>query len=78
MNGTKRYELQGLTYINYKDVMYSTGYIVNIFFLFQPPHSIWKFPGQESDLSCSCDLCCNCGNAGSLTRWARPGVKPAS
>ena len=31
-----------------------------------------------SDLSCSRDLSHNCGNAGSLTRSARPGIEPAS
>ena len=35
-------------------------------------HSIWKFPGQGLNLSCSCDLCCSCSQAGSfnLQHWA--------
>ena len=30
------------------------------------------------DPSHICDLCCSCGNARSLTHWARPGIKSAS
>ena len=30
------------------------------------------------DLSRICDLCCTCGNAGSLTHWERPGIELAS
>ena len=33
-------------------------------------------PGQGSDPSNSFDLSCSCGNARSLTRCARPGIKP--
>ena len=33
-------------------------------------------PGQGSDLSLSCELCCNCGSMGSLTHCGRPGIKP--
>ena len=36
------------------------------------------FPGQRSDLSCSCDLCQSCGNAGSSTHCAGLGIEPAS
>ena len=35
-----------------------------------------EFPGQGSDPSHSCDL--SCGNAGSLTHSAGPGMEPAS
>ena len=31
-----------------------------------------------SHLSHICDLCHNCGKAGFLTHWMRPGIKPAS
>ena len=37
-----------------------------------------EFLGQGSDPSCNCDLHCNCGNAGSLTPWWKPGIEPAS
>ena len=43
--------------------------------MFRPPpppygrtHGIWKFPGQELNLSLSCDLCHSCSNAPSLTQ----------
>ena len=36
-------------------------------------HSIWKFLGQESNLSHNCDLHPSCGYPGSLTHCARPG-----
>ena len=44
-------------------------------FLFSLGHtrSVWKFPDQWWNLSCSCDLCHSCGNKGSLTHCARPG-----
>ena len=45
-------------------------------FLATPLHM--EFSGQGSDPSLSCDLCCNCGNTGSLTHWVRPGVEPSS
>ena len=37
-----------------------------------------EFLGQGSNLSHSCDLCCSCSNARSLTHCAGPGIKPAS
>ena len=37
-------------------------------------HGTWKFLGQESNLSHSCDLRHSCGNAGSLTHWAMVGT----
>ena len=37
-----------------------------------------EFPGQGSDLSCSCDLSRSCGNARSLTHCASPGIEPVS
>ena len=30
-----------------------------------------------SDLSCNCDPCCSCSNAGSVAHYARPGIEPA-
>ena len=53
-------------------------------------YGIWKFLGQGLNWSCSCGLYHSntrsephlwpvlqlCGNAGCLTHWARPGVKP--
>ena len=37
-----------------------------------------EFPGQGSYPSCTCDLHHSCGNAGSLTHCARPGIDPVS
>lgn len=37
-----------------------------------------ELPGQGSDLSRSCDLSYSCGNAGSWTHCARPGVEHVS
>ena len=37
-----------------------------------------EFPGQGSDLSCSCDLYHSWGNTGSLTHCAGLGMKPVS
>ena len=36
-----------------------------------------NFPGQLSNLSCSCNLCHSRGNARSLTHCTRLGMKPA-
>ena len=44
------------------------------FFLFQPALSIWKFPGQGSNLSHSCDLHHSCGNTSSLTHCTTVGT----
>ena len=42
--------------------------IVNLFFLFfSHTCSLWKFPGQALNLSCSCSLCHSYRNAGSST-----------
>ena len=46
------------------------------FFLASPWHM--EFLGQESDQSHSLVLSRSCGNAGSLTDRARPGIEPAS
>ena len=48
------------------------------FFPFFGCHGHMGFQGQESDPSPGCDLCHSCGNAGSLTHCARPGIEPAS
>ena len=37
-------------------------------------HGIWKFLGQEVNLSHSCDLYHSCSNAGSLTHRATVGT----
>ena len=72
--------------------------IFQIFFFFclfeGHTHSIWRFPGQGSNQSCSHQptaqpqqhqiLAASAtyptthGNAGSLTHWARPGIEPAT
>ena len=44
-----------------------------LFVCFKPMHSIWKFPGQGSNLSQSCDLCHSSGNGTSLTHYATAG-----
>ena len=33
-------------------------------------HSIWNFPGQGLNPSCSCNLCHSCSNTRSLTQQA--------
>ena len=38
--------------------------------------SIWKFPGQELNPSCSCDLHHSCSHTGSLTHCTRLGIEP--
>ena len=42
-------------------------FFFSFFFFFCHTHGIWKFPGQGLNLSCSCDLCHICSNAGSFT-----------
>ena len=37
-----------------------------------------EFPGQGSDLRCSCDLCRSCSNARSLTHCSGLGIEPVS
>ena len=39
---------------------------------------IWKFLGQGLKRSWSWGPCHSCGNPGSLTHWARPGMEPTS
>ena len=64
------------------------------FLLFRGHHSIWRFPGQGLNWSCSCwptpqpqqhriwaassTYTTAHGNAGSLTHWARPGTEPTT
>ena len=48
------------------------------FFLFWATPRHMKFPGQGSDLSCSCNLHHSCGNARFLPHCAKPGIKPVS
>ena len=45
-------------------------------FVFGCSLSVWKFPGQGSNLSCSCDLCHRCSDIRSLTHCTRMGIKP--
>ena len=40
------------------------------FFFFGRTHGMWKFPGQGSNLRCSCDLYHSWGKTGSLTHCA--------
>ena len=40
--------------------------------------SIWKFPSQGLNLSCSWGLRYSHSNARSLTHWVRSGIKPAA
>ena len=35
---------------------------------------IWKFPSQVLNLSCSCDLCLSCSNAGFLSYCSAVGI----
>lgn len=45
-----------------------------LFFFSVPPSSdIWKFLGQGSNPSCSCDLCHSCSDARSLTQLCHSG-----
>ena len=54
-------------------------YKTHFFFFFFPflscPCGIWKFPGQGSNPSQSCNLCHSCSNAWSLTHCVGPGIK---
>ena len=48
-----------------------------LFFLFfGHPCDIWKFPGQGSNPSWSCNLCHSCINAGSPAHCTRLGIEP--
>ena len=47
------------------------------FVVFGQIHGIWKFVGQGSNLSHSCDLCHSCGNAGLLAHCTGWGIEPA-
>ena len=63
------------------------------FFSLGPSCGIWRFPGKESNWSCShqptpetqhqiwatsATYTTAHGSAGSLTHWARPGIKPST
>ena len=52
---------------NFLPLTLSLKYIFSfsLFFL-RPQHSMWRFPGQELNLSCSCNLCHSCSNARSF------------
>ena len=45
---------------------------------FWPPCCMWRFPGQGSDLSHSCDPCNSYNSAGSLTHCTRRRTEPTS
>ena len=45
------------------------------FFFFSCTCSIWMFPGQGSNLSCSCDICHSCNNTRSLTHRTGSGTE---
>ena len=51
-------------------------YIPTFFFFFGCSHGIWKFLGQGSNLSYSCDPHHSCCNARPLTHCAGLGIKP--
>ena len=46
--------------------------ILIFFFLADCRHM--EFPGQGSEVNCSCNLFCSCGNAGSLTHRVKLGL----
>ena len=48
------------------------------FFLFWPLQGIWKFPGQESNPSHSCDQHHSCGNTRSLAHCWAERTEPGS
>ena len=58
--------------MNCKYPAYSVGCLFTFFF--GHSCSMWKFLGQGSNLSCSCDLGHGCGIAGSLTHCAIVGT----
>ena len=76
------------------NLLFSIYFIFNFLSFYGCTHSIWRFPDQGSNQSWShqpmpepqqCGLWATSvthttadGNAGSLTLWARPGIKPAS
>ena len=52
-----------------------------LFFIFFLPLATLRhmaFPGHRSDLNCSGDLSCSCGNGGSLNHRGGLGIKPVS
>ena len=54
-------------------------YIFLKYFIFMAyAFGIWKFPGQRLNLSCSCNLCCTCGNTGFFNPLHQAGMEPAS
>ena len=52
-------------------------YLTSFFLLLAAPWHV-EFPGQGSVPIHSCNLCCSCGGAGSLTRCAGSGMEPVS
>uniref|UniRef100_A0A8D1CN13 Uncharacterized protein n=1 Tax=Sus scrofa TaxID=9823 RepID=A0A8D1CN13_PIG len=57
------------------DFIFSFFSFLSLFFFNGCTHSIWKYPGQELNPSCSCNLHCSCGNTRTLTHCTRPGFE---
>ena len=55
----------------------STTAFFSFFFFSGHTHGTWKFPGQGSNLSWSCNLCYSCCNARLFKPCTRPGIKLA-
>lgn len=49
--------------------------ISSFFFFFRLHLWHWRFLGQGSNLSCSCNLCRSCGKTGSLIHYATAGTQ---
>lgn len=74
---TVNYTTHSVPHLCYSLSNISRGRITFIFyfpFLAAPQHM--EFPGQGWDSSCGCNLSYSCGNAGSLTHRAGPGIQP--
>lgn len=48
-----------------------------VFFLFLPPHGVWKFSSQGLNPCQTFDLHRSCNKTGSLTHYAGPGIELA-
>ena len=54
----------------------SLSHLLFYFYIFGCNFGLWKFPGQGSNLSCSCNLRQSCSNTGFLTPCAGPEMEP--
>ena len=62
-------------YEKFSTIIFPNLFLAHIsFFFFQHTHSIWKFPGQGSNPSHSCNLCHSCDNNRSLTHFTTVGA----